>query len=237
MRQASFTAGRVLPAILRQRHTVSKDKQSRYVLPRFPQQKQDIDSMPNRQGRHMADPHYAASQHPAWLVALASFRVIHFVPTWLPKVPLRGSRFLGHFVRTQNRAGPHNTNYTHHPAGDHWRASHGRNLLRCRSPFCRMCALASHHIGWEWTEMKRDSDLHFHPQLMATASHREKALCILSGAQHEPLAVEMTSRTCLVPFVTKSTLVEKGSISDMPRVGSHVVAQAFDDDPTTFFTH
>lgn len=77
----------------------------------------------------------------------------------------------------------------------------------------------------------------FQPSADGNSVTSEKgALCILSGAQHEPLD-EMTSRTYPVPFVAKSTLVEKGSISDMPLVESHVVAQAFDDDPTTFFTH
>ncbi|KAK1509998.1 hypothetical protein CABS01_07670 [Colletotrichum abscissum] len=77
----------------------------------------------------------------------------------------------------------------------------------------------------------------FRPSADGNSVTSEKgALCILSGAQHEPLD-EMTSRTYPVPFVAKSTLVEKGSISDVPQVESHVVAQAFDDDPTTFFTH
>ncbi|EXF77489.1 hypothetical protein CFIO01_05684 [Colletotrichum fioriniae PJ7] len=77
----------------------------------------------------------------------------------------------------------------------------------------------------------------FRPSADCNSVTSEKgALCILSGAQHEPLD-EMTSRTYPVPFVVKSTLVEKGSISDMPLVESHVVAQAFDDDPTTSFTH
>ncbi|KAG7051206.1 hypothetical protein JMJ77_0001832 [Colletotrichum scovillei] len=77
----------------------------------------------------------------------------------------------------------------------------------------------------------------FQPSADGNSVTSEKgALCILSGAQHEPLD-EMTSRTYPVPFVAKSTLVEKGSISDVPLVESHVVAQAFDDDPTTFFTH
>ncbi|KAI3537903.1 hypothetical protein CSPX01_09896 [Colletotrichum filicis] len=155
-----------------------------------------------------------------------------------------------------------------------------------------MCAMASHHTGREWTEMKSlsldeecsVSEAHdtshqrlasnvsestgtflrhinvldkpadpsaatvtdftaqglgpaFRPSADGNSVTSEKgALCILSGAQHEPLD-EMTSRTYPVPFVAKSTLVEKGSISDVPQVESHVVAQAFDDDPTTFFTH
>ncbi|KXH40655.1 hypothetical protein CSIM01_06916 [Colletotrichum simmondsii] len=194
MRQASFTVGRALPAILRQRHAVSKVDISRLLS-----------------------------------------GVIHFVPTFL-----RGSRFLGQFVpfSTQNRGGPHDTGYAHNHTQ---RATIGKLFSESTSTFLRHFNLldkpADPSAATVTDITAQGLGPAFRPSADGNSVTSEKgALCILSGAQHEPLD-EMTSRTYPVSFVAKSTLVEKGSISDVPLVESHVVAQAFDDDPTTFFTH
>ncbi|UQC78483.1 uncharacterized protein CLUP02_03960 [Colletotrichum lupini] len=166
MRQASFTVGRALPAILRQRHAVSKVDISR------------------------------------------------------------------------NRGRPHDTGYAH----DHiQRATIGELISESTGTFLRHINVldkpADPSAATVTDFTAQGLGPAFRPSADGNSVTSEKgALCILSGAQHEPLD-EMTSRTYPVPFVAKSTLVEKGSISDVPQVESHVVAQAFDDDPTTFFTH
>ncbi|KAK1501602.1 hypothetical protein CTAM01_05826 [Colletotrichum tamarilloi] len=132
MRQASFTVGRALPAILRQRHAVSKVDISRLLS-----------------------------------------RVIHFVPTFL-----HGSRFLCRFVPFSPRTAAGRTTLTTRTITFRGRplASYSLSLrVLSYAISTYSISLPIHRPLLSPTSLPRDSDLHFDPQLMATASHRKKA--------------------------------------------------------------